>query len=68
MFSILFKIFRSSLTDLNPAEVREVLLHVAMQAAGDAEYILMVLHHEGDELGGQQLVQVHLISGAQNGA
>lgn len=53
-------------TDLNSFEMGQVLLNLASQLGGNLEDGVVVLHHEGHQFGGQQLVQVHLIYRAQN--
>ncbi len=48
-------------TDLNSFEVRQVLLNLATQLEGNLEDGVVVLHHEGHQLGGKQLIQVQLV-------
>ncbi|TNN29058.1 hypothetical protein EYF80_060794 [Liparis tanakae] len=45
---------------------RNVVLDLATQPGGHLEDGVVVLHHEHHQLGGQQLVQVHLLQGAQD--
>lgn len=49
-------------TYVNSFEMRQVLLNLATQPGGNLEDVVVALHHKGHQLGGQQLVQVHLIS------
>lgn len=53
-------------TDLNSFEVGQVLLNLATQLGRNLEDGVVVLHHEGHQFGGEQLIQVHLIYWAQN--
>ena len=43
-----------------------MLLDLATQLCRDLEDGVVVLHHEGHQFGGEQLVQVHLIHRAQD--
>lgn len=56
----------SKCTNLNSFEVRQVLLNLATQLGRCLEDGVVVLHHEGHQFGGKQLIQVHLIYWAQN--
>lgn len=53
-------------TNLNSFEVRQVLLNLATQLGRSLEDDVVVLHHEGHQFGGKQLIQVHLVYWAQN--
>lgn len=48
-------------TNLSSAQVGQMLLHRSLQLGGDLQHVLMVVHHEVYEFGGQQLIQVHFI-------
>lgn len=47
---------------LNPFKMGQVLVNLATQFGRNLENGVVVLHHEGDEFSGKQLVQIHLIS------
>ncbi len=52
--------------DLSSSEVRQMLLDRFSQFGRHLQHTVMVINHKRDQLGGQQLVQVHLIHRSQN--
>lgn len=52
--------------DLSSSEVRQMLLDRFSQFGRHLQHTVMVINHKRDQLGGQQLVQVHFIRRSQN--
>lgn len=62
----LMKWIYPEITNLDSFEVGQVLLNLATQLGGNLKDSVVVLHHEGHQLCGEQLVQVHLIDRAKD--
>lgn len=55
-------------TNLSHLQVLEVILHSNLQVSWDLEYFLLMVHQEGNQACGKQLIQVFLLCTAQHAA